>query len=446
MNSYSLSIALAAGALLGLSTSAPAQEHWPHWRGPLQTGESKTANPPITWSADENIRWKTEIPGRGNGTPVVWGERVFVLSAEGFGEQIEIEEAEGGRGRRGDDDKKRTRQKQRFHVVALNRADGSVAWDDVAIERLPHEGTHDDGTWASGSAVTDGKILLAYFGSSGLFAYDLDGKKLWEKQLGEMRTRNSFGEGSTPALYGDSVVVQWDHEGPSFIVVLDAKTGKERWRRDRDEVTSWATPIVVEVNGKPQIVASGTTAVRGYDLEKGGILWETGGMTTNAIPSPVIADGVAYVMSGFRGSKLLAIELAKAKGKLEDTDAIRWELDRDTPYVPSPLLMNDRLYFLKLNTGVLSCFQASTGEPLFGPERLQTVANVYASPVGAAGRIYIASRDGDVEVRKDGDDFAVLATNHLDDRFDASPVLVDRELYLRGTQHLYCIAEEAQKE
>lgn len=439
MKPFLATLLASAGAFLCSTSTAAAQEYWPRWRGPLGTGESTTANPPVTWGEGENIRWKTELPGRSNSTPIVWGEHVFVLSAEGFGEEIEVEQPEGGR-RRGS--KVLPTQKQRFIVMALNRADGTVAWDAVATERLPHEGTHGDGTWASGSAVTDGETLLAYFGSNGLFAFDMEGNQLWEVQLGEMKTRNAFGEGSTPALYDDTVVVQWDHEGPSFIVALDAKTGKERWRQERDEPTAWATPQIIEVNGKPQVIANGTNAVRGYDLASGKILWEVGGMTTNAIPSPVYADGMLYVMSGFRGSKLLAIDLDKAKGKLGGTEAIVWEHDKDTPYVPSPLLMGDHLYFMKVNTGILSCFQAETGEPLFGPERLELVENVYASPVGAAGRVYFASRDGDVEVRKDGGDFEVLSKNTLDDRFDASPALVDDELYLRGRKHLYCIAEK----
>lgn len=420
------------------ASAQESQEYWPRWRGPLGTGESKTAKPPVEWSESKNVRWKVEIPGRGNGTPIVWGENVFVLTAEGFGEKVEGEEEEGEGGRnRG----VQPTQKQRFTVLALRRKDGSVAWKDVAIEKLPHEGTHGDGTWASGSAVTDGERLFAYFGSSGLFAYTLEGKKLWEVQLGQMKTRNAFGEGSSPALHGDTIVVQWDHEGDDFIVALDAKTGKEKWREERDEPTTWATPLIVEVDGKPQVVASGTNAVRSYDLKTGEQLWHSDGLTVNAIPSPVQADGVAYLMSGFKGSKLLAIELSEAKGDLEDTEAVKWQLDRDTPYVPSPLLMNDRLYFLKVNTGVLSSFQASTGEPLFGPERLQAVENVYASPVGADGRVYFASRDGDIEVRTDDAECKVLATNKLDDKFDASPALVDGELYLRGARHLYCIAE-----
>jgi outer membrane protein assembly factor BamB len=437
-------------AALALATCAPAwsaQDNWPQWRGPLGTGESKSAKPPVEWSEQKNVRWKVALPGRGNSSPVVWGDHVFVLTAVGFGGKAEPEEAESGegRGRRGGGQGNlKPDQEQRFTVMALRRKDGSVAWSDVAIEALPKEGTHGDGTWASGSPVTDGSVLLAHFGSQGLYAYDLEGKKLWEAHLGQMRTRNSFGEGSSPALHRGTAIVQWDHEGPSFIVALDAKTGKEKWRKGRDEPTCWATPLVVELDGKAQVITNGTNRIRSYDLESGEILWQVGGMTANAIPSPVYADGLVHLMSGFRGNKLLSIRLAEAKGDLSGRSALAWDIDRDTPYVPSPLLMNGRLYFLKANTGILSVFEAATGKQLYGPERLQAVANVYASPVGAAGRVYLAGRDGEIEVREDGPECKLLATNRLDDRFDASPALVGGEIYLRGAKNLYCIAESGE--
>ena len=206
-------------------------DSWPNWRGPNATGESTTANPPLTWSEDEHVRWKVALPGRGHASPIVWGDRVFVLSSVPVGE----------------DSSSKKVGPQRFTVMALNRADGSVAWESVAREAVPHEGTHGDATWASASALTDGEHLFAHFGSNGLFAYTLDGEQVWERQLGKMRTRNGFGEGASPAVYGDTLVVQWDHEGDSFIVALDKATGKDRWRRERDEPTGWATPVIVEV-------------------------------------------------------------------------------------------------------------------------------------------------------------------------------------------------------
>jgi outer membrane protein assembly factor BamB len=331
---------------------------------------------------------------------------------------------------------------QQFTIIAFNREDGRVLWRKVLREQLPHEGTHMTGTWASPSPITDGERVYAFFGSYGLYCLDMEGNLLWEKDLGDLKTRLAFGEGSSPYLYGDRIVVNWDHEGPSFIVVLDKRTGKEIWRRDRDEITSWATPLVVDYAGLRHTIVNATDRVRSYDLDTGEVIWEAAGMTVNVIPSPVFADGVVYVASGFRGNALLAIRLAGARGDITGTDNIVWSLDRDTPYTPSPLLYGDNLYFLKTNDGILSAYSASTGEKHFGPVRLEEVPNVYASPAGAADRVYIAGRDGGTMVIANGPVFELLAVNELDDGFDASPALVDREIYLRGKRSLYRISED----
>lgn len=331
--------------------------------------------------------------------------------------------------------------------MAIHKESGDVQWSKVVNEGVPHEGTHGDGSWASASAVTDGELILAHFGSNGLYALDMQGEILWEKQLGKMRTRNGFGEGASPAIWGETILVQWDHEGDSFVVALDRKTGDEKWRHERDEVTSWATPVVVEVDGKAQAICNATEMIRGYDLETGDVIWECGGMTTNAIPTPVIQDGMAYIMSGFRGSKLVAIELAGAEGDITDSQHVKWSFDKDTPYVPSPLLHGELLYFLKSNSGILSVFDIQKGERVLGPERLESVRNVYASPVAAKGRVYIVSRDGDCEVLEveqgdDGAELKVLARNHIDEGVDASPTLLGDAIFLRGQNHLYCFAED----
>ena len=255
-------------------------------------------------------------------------------------------------------------------------------------------------------------------------------------------TRRGFGEGSSPTLYGDTIVINWDHEGTSFIMALDTRTGEELWKVDRDEITSWATPIVVEQDGKPQVIANATNRTRGYDLATGEVIWECGGMTLNTIPSPVAANGMVYVTSGFRGNALQAIRLAEARGDITDSEAVVWQHDRDTPYVPSPLLYGDTLYFLKHNSSILSCFNSETGQAYYGRQRLQGITEIYASPVGASNRVYLAGRDGTTLVIKHGPTFEVLAQNVLDDGFDASPAIVDKEIYLRGRKYLYCIASD----
>jgi outer membrane protein assembly factor BamB len=387
------------------------------------------------------------IPGKGSATPVVWGDHIFVLSAiptevRGAAPKAPTSEPPpraSGRRRRGP----RVINPdfvQQFVVLAIRREDGKVAWQRVLREEFPHEGTHPTGTWASSSAITDGERVYAFFGSRGLYALDMAGELLWEKDLGDMTIKLGFGEGSSPTLHDGRLVINWDHEGDSFIVALDAKTGDELWRKSRDEATSWATPLVVERDGKAQVVSSATNRVRSYDLATGELVWEASGMTGNAIPTPVHSDGLVYVTSGFRGNALLAVRLADARGDITGTPAIAWSYDRDTPYVPSPLLYGAQLYMLKSNDGILTAFDAKTGERHYG-ERLAGVPNVYASPLGAAGRIYVAGRDGAVAVVRSGPKFELLAVNELDDDFDASPVAVDGELYLRG-KHLYRISED----
>jgi len=426
--------------------TAPADpaRYWPQWRGPLLNGVAPHARPPVEWSETKNVRWKVAIPGKGSATPVVWGDRLYVLTAVPGEKKAPAAAppaaeppAGGGRPRLSTPPD----AVQRFTVMALRRSDGQVLWERVVREEMPHEGTHATGTYASASAVTDGERVFAHFGSRGLYALDAAGKVLWEKDLGDMTVKLSFGEGSSPALAGDRLFVQWDHEGDSFIVALDRKTGRELWRQKRDERTSWATPLVVEHAGRTQVVTSATSRVRSYDAATGELVWETPGMTQNTIPTPVHTDGLVILTSGFRGNALLAVKLAEAKGDLAASPAVAWRLDRDTPYVPSPLLYGDELYFLKGNNGLLSAFNARTGERLYGPERLEGVPNVYASPVGAAGRIYVAGREGATAVVQRGPAFKVLAVNTLDDGFDASPVAVDGELYLRGQRHLYRISE-----
>jgi outer membrane protein assembly factor BamB len=255
--------------------------------------------------------------------------------------------------------------------------------------------------------------------------------------------RQEFGEGSTPALAGDRLVVVWDHQGESFIAAFDKRTGNELWRVPREEIDTWATPLIVPTEGRLQVVTNAMNRVRAYDLETGALIWHAAGTTMNAIPSPVHEDGVVFLTAGFRGNNLKAIRLAGAKGDLTGTSSILWSMDRDTPYVPSPLVYDGHLYVLKTNSGILSVFDAKSGKPHYQLQRLDGVPNVFASPVGAAGRVYIPGREGSTLVIRNGPTYEVLARNDLDDGFDASPALVDGEIYMRGLTYLYCIATPA---
>jgi outer membrane protein assembly factor BamB len=460
MRLHPLLVAIATAAWAAWTAPAASDAHvrnWPQWRGPSSTGASPTAEPPRTWSETNHVRWKVKVPGRGSASPIVWENRVFVHTAIPAGLKAEAPAARAdhppaaaessaetpGRRRGGGGFPRAGQPTQpcQFALLCLDRQTGRTLWQKVVREEVPHEGHHgSDGTFASASPLTDGQSVFAFFGSRGLHAFDLEGNLRWQKDLGRMRIKMSFGEGASPALIGDRLIVNWDHEGEDFIAAFDPDTGRELWRTARDEETSWATPLGARHEGRLQVVTSATRRIRSYDLDSGQLLWECAGMTANVIPTPVAADGRVYALSGFRGSALLAIRLGRA-GDLTGTDAIAWSHKRSTPYVPSPLLHEGRLYFLAGNNATLSCFEAGSGRALFEAERLEGLSGVYASPVAAAGRVYILGRNGVAAVLKASDQLEVLATNRLDDRFDASPALAGRDLFLRGRENLYCLAE-----
>lgn len=422
------------------ATPLAAQENWPQWRGPLANGVSPDADPPLKWSEKENIRWKVKLPGRGTATPVIWGSQIFIQTAIPTGKPgtssgpAPAEVPQGMRGM----STPRPAEVYQFVLMCIDRQTGKTLWQQVAREEVPHEGHHRDHGFASYSPVTDGSLVFAFFGSRGLHCYDMQGNRKWEKDLGRLRIKMNFGEGQSPALAGDTLIVNWDHEGDDFIVALDKNTGKELWRRPREEMTSWATPLVVEHEGRKQVVIAATAKIRSYDLKTGEPIWECAGMTTNVIPSPVAGHGMVYATSGFRGNALLAIKLGR-KGDLTGTDAIAWSLNRNTPYVPSPLLYGDKLYIFSGNNAILSCHNAVTGEALIDTQRVADLEGVYASPVGAAGRVYLVGRNGTTVVIPNSGKFEVLATNVLDEGIDASPALAGKDLILRGREHLYCI-------
>jgi outer membrane protein assembly factor BamB len=402
--------------------TAEPQAWWGNWRGPLHTGVAPAGDPPVEWSEEKNVRWKVEIPGLGISSPIVWRDRIYLTTA------VEVEGREEGM--------------TEFVVLCLDRKDGRTLWSSVVEKLVPHERIHKTASQASNSPLTDGERIYAYFGSRGMHCLDMDGEILWSKDLGLMHTRREFGEGSSPALHGDTLVINWDHEADSFVIALDKNSGEELWSRERDEITSWATPLVVSVDGREQVIITGTGASRAYDLETGEVVWSCEGMTTNCIPSPVYADGVVYLMSGFRGAALQAVRLAGAKGEITGSDHVVWTHDRNTSYTPSALLYEGCYYFLRSNSGVLSCLDAATGEIHYEDVRLEDMRSIYASPVGAGGRVYITSREGVTKVIRHGPEFELLATSRLDDEIDASAAVVGDELYLRGRARLYCIAED----
>lgn len=427
----------AAGPENRIRSEAPRD--WPQWRGPLGTGVAPDAQPPLEWGETQHIRWKTALPGKGHSTPIVWGERLYLTTAIPYGEPGKARLPN----RPGAHDNLASTFHHEFVVLAVNRKDGKILWQQTVHRELPHEAGHVTASLASASPVTDGERVFASFGSRGIYCLDTNGNLLWKKSLGEMHTKHGHGEGSSPALFGETLIVNWDHEEQSFLVALDKRTGAQRWRVARAEDTSWATPIVVEHGGKAQVVVPGTNRLRGYDLDTGVVIWECGGLSSNIVASPVAANGVVYAGSSYDTRNLLAVHLDGAKGDITGTKQVVWSRRRGTPYVPSPLLYDDSLYTLQHYQGIISRINVKTGEDDGGPFRLHAISNVYASPVGAAGRVYVTSRDGVTQVMSHGNAAPkVLAVNRLDDTFSASAAIAGRELFLRGERSLYCIAEE----
>ncbi|MBP87591.1 MAG: hypothetical protein CMJ64_12845 [Planctomycetaceae bacterium] len=417
-----------------------AADNWPQWRGPLATGEAPDADPPVAWNEEEGtgIRWKTEIPGRGHSTPVVWGDRIFLTTAIPFGEKLEPKFS----GRPGAHDNLPVTRRHKFVVLAVDRTNGKILWQNVVHQRLPHEGAHNSASLASASPITDGEHVFAFFGSYGLYCLDYEGKVVWNKQLGTMFTKHGHGEGASPVLHGNTLVVNWDHEDQSFVIAIDKRTGETLWRINRDEVTSWATPIVIDHEGRPQLIISGTGRVRGYDLGTGKAIWGCGGLSANVVASPVAADGMVFVGSSYDTRNMLAIRLAGAKGDITASDHVVWSRRRGTPYVPSLLLYGDSLYFLSHYQGILSRVKTKTGEEPIGPFRLGAIRNVYASPVAAANRVYITDLDGTTLVISHEEVPRVIAVNRLNEGISASSAIAGKEMFLRGTQSLYCLAAE----
>ena len=419
----------------------PKGDHWHQWRGPDATGASRKAKPPIEWSEDRNIKWKVAIEGRGNASPIVWGDKVFLLTAVNTG-RVDPSLAKP------EDQPKRVfgikhpNTFYRFEVLCFDRNTGKELWRQTATEHVPHEGTHNDADFASASPTTDGERLYCWFGSAGMFCYDLDGQKLWERQLGKAYVGASLGEGCSPVVHKGRVVIVRDHARQSTIEVFHAKTGDTLWKGNRDEPNAWATPRIVKHSGKTQVITAASNMIRSYDLDTGDIIWQCGGLTGNVTPCPIVEGDVVYCMSGYEGYSLLALPL-DAKGDISGSDKIIWSIEKGTPYVPSPVLYDGRLYFTQSNQGILTAVNSTNGSTVIERSRLQGISNIYSSPVASDGRVYFTGRDGTTLVIKHADTLEVLATNKLDDRFDTSPAMVGNQLLLRGQKSLYCIEDQA---
>lgn len=437
---------LTALALSSSATSAAGDTNWPQWRGPDGSGVSAEKGLPEEWGEAKNVRWKTPLPGKGHSSPVVWGKRVFVTTAvEGPvvpGAKAATHKIEGQEWKH--PDSLGADRKHIFKVIALDRDTGKLLWEQTAWEGTPYDDRHRKSSYAAATPTTDGKMVYAWFGTEGLYAYDVNGKLAWKFMPGKLGTLG-MGAATSPVLFENLVIVQADEEEgkDSFIVGLDKKTGKEVWRVPRKIQVSWATPLLINTGKRTELIASGTEAVISYDPATGKELWRSKGLESNAIPSPVATTGhdMVIVSSGYPAKIAYAVKLG-ASGELKDSDIV-WKYAKGTAYVPSPILYGDYIYLLT-DKGIMTCLDARTGEVKYEGGRPPVPATFTASPVAFDGKILLTSEDGDTFVVKAGPKHEVLRTNSVGEPVYASPAVADGKLFIRGEKHLYAI-EQAKK-
>jgi outer membrane protein assembly factor BamB len=430
--------ALSAGA--SSSTPPPKETNWPQWRGPAGLGVSAESGLPEEWAAGRNVKWKTPVPGKGHSSPIVWGKRVFLTTAvEGApvpGAKAATHQIEGKDWKH--PDSVGADRKHAFKVMAFDRDSGRVVWERTAWEGTPYDDRHRKSSYAASTPATDGKMVYAFFGAEGLYAYDFDGKLAWKADLGKLGTLG-MGTGTSPVLHNNLVIIQADEESgdKSFIAALDKKTGKEVWRVARKVEASWSTPVLVKTPKRTELVTSGNQNIIAYDPATGKELWRSKGLESNAIPTPVFTDEMVFVSSGYPTKITYAIKLGAA-GDLTNTPNVAWKYEKGTAYVPSTLLYGGHLY-LMTDKGILTCLDAKTGKVVYEGKRVPVPASFTASPVAVDGKILLTSEDGDTFVIKAGPEHAVLRTNPLGEPVYASPAIADGKVFIRGEQNLYAI-------
>jgi len=440
-----ISLALIAALLLevalGIATTASsAAGNWPQWRGPDGSGISTEKNLPAEWSTNKNIKWKTPIEGRGHSSPIVWDNKIFVTTA------IEGDVVPGAKAPKhmmGDKefvhpDSIGANKKHTFKVIAVNRDTGKILWQTAAFEGTPYDDRHRKSSYAASTPATDGKLVFAFFGSEGLYAYDFNGKLAWKADLGKMGTVG-MGTGTSPIVFENLVIVQCDEENgtASFMVGLDKKTGKEVWRTPRKIQVSWSTPLLVKTAKRAELIASGTESIVSYDPATGKELWTHKGVESNAIPSPVANSEFVYLVAGYPAKIAMAIRLGQS-GDLTGTPNVPWKYAKGTAYVPSPILYGDYLY-LTTDRGILTCIDAKTGEVKYEGGRIPIPATFTASPVAFDGKILMTSEDGDTFIVKAGPKHEIIGTNSVGEPVYASPAMADGRIYIRGEKNLYAI-------
>jgi outer membrane protein assembly factor BamB len=437
MNGRTLLVAL----VVAVRPAATPAADWPQFRGPNASGIGTDPRLPVEWGADRNIAWKVKAPGYGWSSPVVRGDRVFITAAvtekatrptgsadwrNGLGQRLEFV--------------------CRLEVYCLSSADGTVFWQRTAYEGKPSIPINSSNTYASETPVTDGECVYVSFGMHGVFCYDFAGNQVWKKTLGSYRTENCHGTGASPVLHGDLLFIQCDNDEKSFLVALDAKTGQQRWRTERTEVTGWSTPLVWKNRVRTELVCLGRQRMQSYDPATGKQLWELGGLNGQAMASPVGGDDLLFAGTGGQlggGRPLFAVR-AGATGNItfrpgsSSNEGVAWSLPKAGPLIATPLLYEGHLYILEQHLGVVTCHDAGTGRQVYR-ERLPQARGFFASPWAHGGKVFCMDEDGRTFVLQAGPEFKLLGRNDISEMAWATPALAGDALFLRTVDHLYCI-------
>jgi outer membrane protein assembly factor BamB len=436
--------------LLALTCAPLTASDWDSFRGPGAAGVADGQNLPRSWDAEkgENLRFKVRIPGLAHSSPIVWGDRLFVTTAVSSRDDASFKHGLYGSGEASDDD-----SVHRWELHCLDKKSGKTLWSKTAHEGKPQDKRHIKATYANSTPATNGEVVVALFGTEGLYAWDLDGKPLWNKQLGRMNMGAydapdyEWGPASSPIIYRDLVIVQVDTQAESFITGIRLKDGETAWKTERDELPSWGTPTVYDRAERHELIANGSNFIMGYDPATGNELWRLGGSSQITAPTPIFTDELIVVASGRRPVKPIFVIRPGATGDVTlpegktSSERIAWSSTGDGPYMPTPLVYDGKLYVLN-NNGVLDCYDLASGERHYRERISHGGGGFSGSPVAADGRIYLSGEDGDVYVVKAGAKFELLAENPIGERIMASPALSDGTLYIRAEQHLFAVGKQ----
>ncbi len=420
-----------------------AAQNWPSFRGPAASGVADGHNLPITWDVEkgDNLLWKTGIPGLAHSSPIVWGDRIFVTTAVSSKPGATFKRGLYGEGTASDDV-----SVQQWKVLCLDRHTGAILWERTAYQGVPKEKRHMKATYANPTPVTDGRVVVAYFGSQGIYAYDLDGRPLWNRDLGRLDVGAydapdyEWGTASSPILYGDLVIVQCDQQKGSFLTALDRTSGKTVWRTERDELPSWGTPTIYPGKTRAELVTNGSNFIRGYDPATGKELWRLGGSSKITAPTPVYAGDLVLVASGRRPEAPIFVIRAGATGDITPAGSrwVAWQKQQRGSYMPTPLIYGGLVYVLG-NAGIFDCYDLKTGDEVYRQRIAHQGSGFSASPLASDGRIFLPSEDGEIFVVKAGAQYEMLAKNEMGEPLMATPAIASGMLIVRTEHHVWAI-------